>query len=960
MNNEETNINNTTNTLVDSSTNEEVTTEYVDEFGNPIDPSLIDEFGNYIGEPTTEYVDEFGNPIDPSLIDEFGNYIGDTTNSLNIDTDQTTIKESLNEAESTTIESASAKQMDDKELLQGMVTFDYNNVPITDIVNSIILDAINKGASDIHFDPFDDGIKIRIRIDGELNDYSIVPLFVKKNMITRVKIISGMNITESRTPQDGAIRTELADKTIDLRVSCLPTNMGEKIVIRIMDYSMSASGVEALDFNEKNLKKVKKMLALPNGIILVTGATGSGKSTTVYSMLQRLNVEGTNLITVEDPIEMNIGGVNQVQAVSEIGLTFATVLRSILRQDPDVIMIGEIRDDETARIAVRASITGHLVLSTIHTNNSLNTIERLTDMSVERYLLGTALSGIVSQKLARRLCEKCKRLRPTNEYEKEIFKKALDKEIEEIYEPVGCPHCSRGYRGRIAIQEVLLLNQQIQDAITKGVPKSVLRKLVYGENGTETMLQDGLEKVLEGKTSFDEIIKLIDLEDDLGSGSQLGLDDQLEASRMDTVNANAINLGNNPININITPELLNSLNSINNMVKNPNITSAIQEVSDSAKETKESKKETIEEPVIEVEAKKDNKKNLDNVKDEENTNDVEILDDTVTPVNITQDDSQYELLENEPEKIEILRDEETLNNEESQVIEILEEEKPVITDIIKQFNNNLNRIGKKKFILKTKEIVEELNRYDINNEEVIKIVKKYIKRIKNTDKLKINEKLELIKLFNKVFGLNEDIDEIDKLTEKSLETIDIIEDTANNIDLSESEIDDILGTKENDIVEVSINEDNDLELKVADDKEIPTPKKKKSKKKKKEKIKEVSIDDNNNLELKVIDEEKEKLKNNSRNEDKIKKVSIDDTNDLTLDVIAEEDKNNIKGEKVKKVSINDANDLELKVIEDNANSEKVTEIPEITFDDDADFSAIDDSIINSLLNNLGEIKEDDE
>ena len=368
--------------------------------------TLIDEFGNYIGEATTEYVDEFGNPIDPSLIDEFGNYIGDTSTNLNLDTNQTAIKESLNEATNTSIESASAKQMDDKELLAGMVTFDYNNVPITDIVNSIILDAINKGASDIHFDPFDDGIKIRIRIDGQLNDYSIVPLFVKKNMITRVKIISGMNITESRTPQDGAIRTELADKTIDLRVSCLPTNMGEKIVIRIMDYSMSASGVEALDFNERNLEKVKKMLALPNGIILVTGATGSGKSTTVYSMLQRLNVEGTNLITVEDPIEMNIGGVNQVQAVSEIGLTFATVLRSILRQDPDVIMIGEIRDDETARIAVRASITGHLVLSTIHTNNSLNTIERLTDMSVERYLLGTALSGIVSQKLARRLDRK--------------------------------------------------------------------------------------------------------------------------------------------------------------------------------------------------------------------------------------------------------------------------------------------------------------------------------------------------------------------------------------------------------------------------------------------------------------------------------------------------------------------------------------------------------------------------
>lgn len=303
---------------------EPVENQYVDEFGNPIDPSLIDESGNYIGGPTTEYIDEFGNPIDPSLIDEFGNYIGPTEafvdengNVVNNEPqvqanaiDQAAIANALNQVESGNVEtvesvqtapiSASAHQMDDKEMLQGMVTFDYNNVPITDIVNSIILDAINKGASDIHFDPFDDGIKIRIRIDGELNDYSIVPLFVKKNMITRIKIISGMNITESRTPQDGAIRTELANKTIDLRVSCLPTNMGEKIVIRIMDYSMSAAGIEALDFSEHNLEKVRKMLALPNGIILVTGATGSGKSTTVYSMLQRLNVEGTNLITVED------------------------------------------------------------------------------------------------------------------------------------------------------------------------------------------------------------------------------------------------------------------------------------------------------------------------------------------------------------------------------------------------------------------------------------------------------------------------------------------------------------------------------------------------------------------------------------------------------------------------------------------------------------------------------------
>ena len=412
--------------------------------------------------------------------------------------------------------------------LTGMVTFDYNNTPITDIVNSIILDAIDKGVSDIHLDPYEEGIKIRIRIDGLLHDYSIVPLYVKRNLVTRIKIISGMNITESRIPQDGAIRTTINDQPIDIRVSVLPTNMGEKVVLRIMDYTMSAQGIDNIDFSEFNIKKIHKMMELPNGIILVTGATGSGKSTTVYSVLQELNDEETNIITVEDPVEMNIEGINQVQTQSEIGLTFASVLRSILRQDPDIIMVGEIRDDETARIAVRAAITGHLVLSTIHTNNALNTIERLTDMSVERYLLGSALSGIISQKLARRLCPKCKKLRPTTDYEKEIFRKTMKQEVNEIYDAVGCDECSKGYRGRIAVHEVLLLNQHVRDAITQNVPKSELRKAVYGRADTRTMLEDGLGKVLNGDTTFDEIIKLIDLDDDLGSDTQLGLQNQIE------------------------------------------------------------------------------------------------------------------------------------------------------------------------------------------------------------------------------------------------------------------------------------------------------------------------------------------------------------------------------------------------------------------------------------------------
>ena len=276
--------------------------------------------------------------------------------------------------------------------------------PIVNVVDDIITYASKAGASDIHFDPREDYLMVRIRIDGDLQDYTKIPKMYERNLITRIKLIANMNITESRLPQDGSIKGTIKGINLETRVSTLPTNEGEKCVIRILDYTRSLQGIDALGFNDDNFKKLKKMISEPNGIILITGATGSGKSTTVYSILQVLNKKETNIITVEDPIEMNLEGLNQVQVNSEIGLDFATVLRSILRQDPNVILIGEIRDSETAKIAVRASITGHLVLSTIHTNNSLSTIERLLDMNVERYLLSSALSGIISQKLAKMVC----------------------------------------------------------------------------------------------------------------------------------------------------------------------------------------------------------------------------------------------------------------------------------------------------------------------------------------------------------------------------------------------------------------------------------------------------------------------------------------------------------------------------------------------------------------------------
>ncbi len=397
-----------------------------------------------------------------------------------------------------------------------LLQYDFKNQEIADIVNAIIVYAASNKASDIHFDPCSTGLKVRFRIDGLLQDHTIVPALYQRNLTTRIKLISGMNITETRLPQDGAIKGTINGLSLDMRVSCLVTNMGEKIVIRILDYSKSSDGLDSLGFSKRNLPKIKRMTEVPNGIILVTGATGSGKSTTTYTMLKALNNEETNIITVEDPVEMNIEGINQVQVNAEIGLTFAQVLRSILRQDPNVILIGEIRDSETAQIAVRASITGHLVFSTIHTNNSLSTIERLLDMDIERYLLSSALTGIVSQKLARKICPHCRYQRETTTYEKEIFRRTLGKDVNVIWDAAkgGCQYCRNGYSGRIAIQEVLLINDEIRDAINKNMQKEELKRVVYTKD-VATMLQDGMEKVLEGITSFEEIYKIVEINDEL-------------------------------------------------------------------------------------------------------------------------------------------------------------------------------------------------------------------------------------------------------------------------------------------------------------------------------------------------------------------------------------------------------------------------------------------------------------
>ena len=410
-----------------------------------------------------------------------------------------------------------------------MVSFDFTKTPVTQIADYIIISASKHNTSDIHFDPREDGMMVRFRIDGDCQDYTFVPKAYEKNLTTRLKLMANMNITESRLPQDGAIKGNFGDQYLDMRVSALPLNEGEKIVIRILDYTRSLQGIDSLGFHPDNLAKIKRMMGIPNGIILTTGATGSGKSTTTYSILQGLNKPETNVITVEDPIEMNIEGINQVQVNAEIGMTFAAALRSILRQDPNVILIGEIRDSETAQIAVRASITGHLVLSTIHTNNALATVERLLDMDVERYLLATALTGIISQRLAKMLCEYCRFQRETTQYEKKIFKKYLNLDVSHVWDanPKGCEHCRRGYHGRIAFHEVLELDDNIRSALSnEKLEKKELAKMVYSGK-TITMLQDALIKCLDGKTSFGEVYKNIEIENEDDDNYENELDQEI-------------------------------------------------------------------------------------------------------------------------------------------------------------------------------------------------------------------------------------------------------------------------------------------------------------------------------------------------------------------------------------------------------------------------------------------------
>ncbi|MDE7223947.1 MAG: Flp pilus assembly complex ATPase component TadA [Acetatifactor sp.] len=384
---------------------------------------------------------------------------------------------------------------------------DINSSPIVMLVKEMIDKAVRQRASDIHIEPTERKVRVRYRIDGALYEKAKYDINVLNAMVARIKIIGGMDISEKRKPQDGRI-TQVVDRMeYDIRVSVLPTVYGEKVVMRLTSKTGLTKEKSQLGLKPREMEQFDYILRNPHGILLVTGPTGSGKSTTLYTALSELNKEDVNIITVEDPVEANIDGINQVQVNPKAELTFATALRSILRQDPDIIMIGEIRDQETASIAVQASITGHLVVSTLHTNSSASTITRLEDMGIESYLIADSVIGVIAQRLVRRLCKDCKRSVLATADQKELMGCDMDADVT-IYEPCGCSKCDNtGYKGRIGVYEIMKMSPRLKTIISKRQGADAIKEQALQE-GMYTLRMSATEYVLDGTTSFEEMVKV--------------------------------------------------------------------------------------------------------------------------------------------------------------------------------------------------------------------------------------------------------------------------------------------------------------------------------------------------------------------------------------------------------------------------------------------------------------------
>lgn len=458
--------------------------------GDPFDLMAIDELITITGLDITPLV-ACENEVSGSLARIFAESTQglDMEKMMKDDSDVEVIEEEEEESLDEQLESAEA-------------------APVIRMVNMMLVEALRTGASDIHIEPMEKQVRLRYRIDGALVEKPGPPKTLQNAVISRVKIMADLDIAEHRLPQDGRFNIKALGKEIDLRVSVLPTVYGEKIVMRILDKSSLSPSLSALGLDEQSEKAMAYAINQPHGIILVTGPTGSGKTTTLYSCLQDMNQPDVNIITCEDPVEYQLAGINQVQMHAEVGLTFASALRSILRQDPDIVLVGEIRDGETAEIAVKAALTGHLVLSTLHTNDAPGAVTRLIDMGIEPFMLGSCLILAQAQRLYRKLCVACKK--PTS-IPADILKiNHIDPAFFEgtkIYKAVGCPRCSNGFKGRGAIMEVLLVNETIRDGILRGLNTGELRALAR-KGGMVTLKDAGMARVRDGLTSLEAALEV--------------------------------------------------------------------------------------------------------------------------------------------------------------------------------------------------------------------------------------------------------------------------------------------------------------------------------------------------------------------------------------------------------------------------------------------------------------------
>lgn len=395
------------------------------------------------------------------------------------------------------------EEVDDlSELARQEVMSDSVDAPVVKLVNGILMESLRERATDIHIEPYEDRVAVRYRVDGVLSDRYALSKGHQSPVTSRIKVMANMDIAERFVPQDGRIGISLGDRLVDIRVSSLPTQHGERLVLRLLDKARGLLTLEDLGMKAYERERIENLIRRPNGMILFTGPTGSGKSTSLYAILQALARPQVNIITVEDPIEYDLPGVGQVQVNEKAGLTFANTLRSILRQDPDIIMIGEMRDFDTAHIGIQASLTGHLVFSTLHTNDSISAVTRLTDMGVEPYLISGSLLGVVAQRLVRRVCPHCKKEIPTSGV-------VLKNGIEKAWRGAGCEHCNgSGYRGRFGLYEQFDVTPEIQDAIARGAALHELKSLAR-HGGFATLLELGLQAVCEGETTPEEMLRVV-------------------------------------------------------------------------------------------------------------------------------------------------------------------------------------------------------------------------------------------------------------------------------------------------------------------------------------------------------------------------------------------------------------------------------------------------------------------